>query len=169
MLLLVASTVIAWEAASRFSNLHLIATGPVAWIASIGIAVNGFTAWLFVRGGKADLNVRSAYLQMVADAAVYAGVVVSALVMGISGWRWLDSVTGLVIAWSSWQLWVDSLHSSLDAVPPHVNAEAVVRYLASDPHVKDTCTTCTLGALHRGRGAHGPCGMPRWTSRGCVA
>lgn len=141
MLLMVAIAIIAWEAASRFSNPQLIATGPVMWIASIGIAVNGFTAWLFMRGSKTDLNVRSAYLHMVADAAVSAGVVVSALIMGLTGWLWLDSVTSLVIAaviaWSSWRLLVDSLHLSLDAVPPHINAEAVGRYLASDPQVKD--------------------------------
>ena len=141
MLLMIAIVVIAWEATSRFSHPQLIATGPVVWIASIGIAVNGFTAWLFMRGSKTDLNVRGAYLHMLADAAVSAGVVVSALVMAATGWLWLDPATSLVIAaviaWSSWQLLVDSLHLSLDAVPPHINAEAVGRYIASDPCVKD--------------------------------
>ena len=141
MLLMIAIVVIAWEASSRFAHPQLIATGPVVWIASIGIAVNGFTAWLFMRGSKTDLNVRGAYLHMAADAAVSAGVVVSALVMAVTGWLWLDPATSLVIAaviaWGSWKLLVDSLHLSLDAVPPHINAEAVGRYLASDPCVKD--------------------------------
>ena len=141
MLLMIAIVVIAWEATSRFSHPQLIATGPVVWIASIGIAVNGFTAWLFMRGSKTDLNVRGAYLHMLADAAVSAGVVVSALVMAATGWLWLDPATSLVIAaviaWGSWQLLVDSLHLSLDAVPPHINAEAVGRYIASEPCVKD--------------------------------
>ena len=141
MLLMIAIVVIAWEASSRFAHPQLIATGPVVWIASIGIAVNGFTAWLFMRGSKTDLNVRGAYLHMMGDAAVSAGVVVSALVMAVTGWLWLDPATSLVIAaviaWSSWRLLVDSLHLSLDAVPPHINAEAVGRYLASDPCVKD--------------------------------
>ena len=141
MLLLVALVVIVWEATSRFAHPQAIATAPVVWIATIGILVNAFTAWLFMRGSKTDLNVRGAYLHMVADAAVSAGVVVSALVMAWTGWLWLDPVTSLiiaaVIAVGSWRLLVDSLRLSLDAVPPHINAEAVARYLASDSHVKD--------------------------------
>ncbi len=141
LLLLAAIAVIAWEAMSRFSHPHIVPTGPVVWIASVGILVNAFTAWLFMRGSKSDLNVRGAYLHMVADAAVSAGVVVSALVMAVTGWLWLDPATSLVIAaviaWSSWRLLVDSLHLSLDAVPPHINADAIARYLTADPQVKD--------------------------------
>lgn len=141
MLLMIAIVVIVWESALRFAHPQAIATEPVVWIASIGIAVNAFTAWLFMRGSKTDLNVRGAYLHMVADAAVSLGVVISALVMAVTGWLWLDAVTSLVIAaviaWSSWHLLLDSLHLSLDAVPPHINAESVARYIASDPCVKD--------------------------------
>lgn len=141
MLLLIAIVVIVWESALRFSHPEPIATGPVVWIATVGIAVNAFTAWLFMRGSKTDLNVRGAYLHMVADAAVSAGVVVSALIMAVTGWLWLDPVTSLVIAaviaWSSWHLLMDSLHLSLDAVPPHINADNVGRYLASEPCVKE--------------------------------
>ena len=128
------------EAVTRFAEPHAIATAPVAWIATIGIGVNAFTAWLFMRGSKTDLNVRGAYLHMMADAAVSVGVVVSALVMAVTGWLWLDPLTSLVIAaviaWSAWGLLVDSLRLSLDAVPAHINADAVARYLAADPQVK---------------------------------
>ena len=57
VLLLIAIGAIVWEALSRFSNPHPIATGPVVWIALVGIAINAFTAWLFMRGSKTDLNV----------------------------------------------------------------------------------------------------------------
>lgn len=141
VLLFVALGAIVWEAVSRFSQPQLIATGPVVWIASIGIAINAFTAWLFMRGSKTDLNVRGAYLHMVADAAVSLGVVVSALVMAVTGWLWLDPLTSLliaaVIAVGSWRLLVDSLRLSLDAVPAHINADAVARHLAADSQVKE--------------------------------
>ena len=141
MLLLAALGVIVWESMTRFSNPQPIMTGPVVWIATIGILINGFTAWLFMRGSKTDINVRGAYLHMAADAAVSAGVVVSALVMAWTGWLWLDPLTSLiiaaVIAVGSWRLLVDSLRLSLDAVPPHINAEAIALYLASDSQVKD--------------------------------
>ena len=141
VLLFVALGAIVLEAVTRFSDPHPIATGPVVWIASIGIVVNAFTAWLFMRGSKTDLNVRGAYLHMVADAAVSLGVVVSALVMAVTGWLWLDPLTSLliaaVIAVGSWRLLVDSLRLSLDAVPAHINADAVARYLAGDKQVKE--------------------------------
>jgi cobalt-zinc-cadmium efflux system protein len=143
VLLLVAIGAIVWEALSRLLHAEAVAvaTGPVVWIATTGIVVNAFTAWLFMRGSKTDLNVRGAYLHMVADAAVSAGVVVSALLMAATGWLWLDPVTSLVIAaviaFSSWRLLVDSLRLSLDAVPPHINADAVARYLMANPQVRE--------------------------------
>ena len=66
-------------------------------VAAIGIAINGFTALLFASGRKDDLNIRGAYLHMAADAAVSAGVVISAFVIMFTGWLWLDAVTSLVI------------------------------------------------------------------------
>lgn len=141
VLLFVAVAFIAWESALRFAHPQVVATGPVVWIATIGILVNAFTAWLFMRGSKTDLNVRGAYLHMVADAAVSAGVVVSALVMAFTGWLWLDPVTSLiiaaVIAWSSWHLLMDSLQLSLDAVPAHIDAQAVGQFLAAEPCVQE--------------------------------
>ncbi|MEO7256053.1 MAG: cation diffusion facilitator family transporter [Casimicrobium sp.] len=140
MLLFAALGVIVWESMTRFANPQPIMTGPVVWIATIGILINGFTAWLFMRGSKTDINVRGAYLHMVADAAVSLGVVVSALVMAWTGWLWLDPLTSLiiaaVIAVGSWRLLVDSVRLSLDGVPPHIDAVAVSRYLAADVHVK---------------------------------
>ena len=46
-------------------------------VAGVGIAVNGATALLFASGRKGDLNIRGAFLHMIADAAVSAGVVVA--------------------------------------------------------------------------------------------
>lgn len=141
VLLFAALGVIVWESIGRLTAPQPIATGPVMAVALVGIAINGFTAWLFMRGSRTDLNVRGAYLHMVADAAVSAGVVASAALMGVTSWLWLDPVTSLVIAaviaWGSWSLLVDSLRLSLDAVPRHVDAGAVARFLASDPHVRD--------------------------------
>lgn len=141
ILLFAALGVIVWESVGRLAAPQAIASGPVMAVALIGIAINGFTAWLFMRGSKTDLNVRGAYLHMVADAAVSAGVVVSAALMGVTHWLWLDPLTSLaisaVIAWGSWSLLVDSLRLSLDAVPRHIDGDGVARFLAADHRVKD--------------------------------
>lgn len=110
-------------------------------VAAIGIAINGFTAWLFARGRKGDLNVRGAFLHMAADAAVSAGVVVSGLVILLTGWSWLDPLVSLAIAAlilvSTWGLLRDSVNLALDKVPEHIDVEQVQAYLASLPGVSE--------------------------------
>ena len=68
MLLLVASGAIAWEAVQRFSDPAPVAEMTVIWVALIGIVINGATALGFMAGRKGDLNIRGAFLHMVADA-----------------------------------------------------------------------------------------------------
>jgi cobalt-zinc-cadmium efflux system protein len=104
-------------------------------VATVGIIINGVTAWLFASGRKGDLNIRGAFLHMVADAAVSAGVVIAGLVILYTGWFWLDPLTSLfivgVIVWGTWSLLRDSLAMSVDAVPASIDPQAVRRYLLS--------------------------------------
>jgi cobalt-zinc-cadmium efflux system protein len=135
VLLLVAVGAIAWEAVLRLFHPEPVASGTVMIVASVGIVVNGVTAWLFASGRKSDLNIRGAFLHMVADAAVSAGVVVAALLILFTGWFWLDPLTSLlivgVIVWGTWGLLRDSLAMSVDAVPASIDPQAVRSYLSS--------------------------------------
>ena len=129
--LLVAVGAIALEAVQRFSAPAPVPGLTVTIVALIGIAVNGVTAWLFASGSKDDLNVRGAYLHMLADAAVSAGVVVAGLVIMGTGWTWIDPATSLVIVAvivaGTWGLLRDSVVLSLNAVPPGIDPAAVRR------------------------------------------
>ena len=137
--LLVAAGAIAWEAVQRFGQPVPVAGTTVMVVATIGIAVNGITAWLFASGAKGDINIKGAFLHMAADAAVSAGVVIAGLVILYTGWTWIDPVVSLcivaVIVWSTWGLLKDSLVMSLAAVPPGIDPEAVRRHLLSLPGV----------------------------------
>jgi cobalt-zinc-cadmium efflux system protein len=139
VLLLVAVGAIAWEAILRLFHPEPVASGTVMIVAAVGILINGATAWLFASGRKGDLNIRGAFLHMVADAAVSAGVVVAAAVILLTGWLWLDPLTSLVvvglIVWGTWGLLRDSLAMSVSAVPAAIDPEAVRRYLESRPGV----------------------------------
>lgn len=141
--LLIAVGAIGWEAVLRLLNPEPVAETTVMVVATIGIAVNGFTAWLFASGRKGDLNIKGAYLHMVADAAVSAGVVIAALVIMFTGWLWLDPLTSLlivaVIVWGTWGLLRDSTAMSLDAVPSNIDPVAVRRYLEQCPGVTQIC------------------------------
>jgi cobalt-zinc-cadmium efflux system protein len=137
--LLVAVGAIGWEAVQRFAAPKPVAGGTIIAVAAIGILINGVTAWLFASGRKADINIRGAFLHMVADAAVSAGVVLAGLGMRYTGWLWLDPATSLLIAVvivaGSWRLLRDSVDLSLDAVPAHIDPHAVEAYLAGLPGV----------------------------------
>ncbi|MET0676518.1 MAG: cation diffusion facilitator family transporter [Bradyrhizobium sp.] len=133
-LLLVAVGGIVVEAVNRFSQPEPLAGWTVVVVAAIGVAINGFTALLFMRGRHGDLNIRGAYLHMVADAGVSLGVVVAALVIMVTGWLWLDPAISLVISavvfWSGWGLARDSVNLALDGVPRGIELVEVRDYLA---------------------------------------
>lgn len=139
--LLLAIGAIAWESVGRFSNPEPLQGGLIAWVAGVGILVNGFTAWLFMGGSKHDLNVRGAYLHMLADAAVSAAVVVAGIAIVFTGWNWLDPVLSLLvvvlIAVTTWDLLRKSMDLALQAVPEHIEPGAVRAYLQSLPGVTD--------------------------------
>ena len=137
--LLIAIGAIALEAIRRLGDPQPVAGGTVMAVAAVGILVNGITAWLFARGGKHDLNIRSAYLHMAADAAVSAAVVVSGLLIMRTGWLWLDPVTSLivvaVILVGTWGLLRRSVNMALDCVPEHIPPAEVVAELEALPGV----------------------------------
>lgn len=132
-LLLVAVGGIVVEAVNRLVVPAAVAGWTVVAVAALGVAINGGTALLFMRGRHGDLNIRGAYLHMVADAGVSLGVVVAALVIMWTGWLWLDPVTSLAIAvvvfWSGWGLARDSVNLALDGVPRGIDLAAVKAYL----------------------------------------
>lgn len=139
--LLVAVGAIAWEAVHRLLNPEPVTEITVIVVATIGILINGVTAWLFASGRNSDLNIRGAYLHMVADAAVSVGVVIAAIVIMFTGWLWIDAVTSLVICvlivWGTWSLLRDSTAMSLAAVPRGIDPVAVRACLEKYPGVAD--------------------------------
>ena len=139
-LLMIAIGAILYETVHRFTDPQPIAGTTVVVVAGIGIAINAFTAWMFMRGRKGDLNIRGAYLHMAADALVSLGVVVAGLLIIATGATWIDPVTSLVIVavigWGTWGLAKDSVKMGLLAVPEGVDEEEVRAYLAGLPGVK---------------------------------
>lgn len=142
-ILLVAVGIILWESIQKIRDPHPVEGGAIAWVAGVGIVINAFTAWLFMKDRKRDLNVKGAFLHMAADALVSLGVVVSGIVISFTGWYIIDPIIGIVIAVviliSTTRLLFDSLRLSLDGVPLGIIAPDKVRdrIMENVPSVKD--------------------------------
>jgi cobalt-zinc-cadmium efflux system protein len=161
LLLIVAVGAIAYEAVQRFFDPQPVATMEVIAVAALAIVVNGFSAWLLSSGSRSDLNIRGAFLHMVADAGVSVAVVLAAVGIMLTAWEWLDPAASLaisvVILWSTWNLLREAIRLSLNAAPREIEPPAVESYLTSLPEVasvhdlhiwamstRETALTCHL-------------------------
>jgi cobalt-zinc-cadmium efflux system protein len=142
LLLLVAVGAIAAEAINRLEAPEPSNGKVVMAVAAVGILVNGLTAWLFARGREHDINIRGAFLHMVADAAVSVGVVAAGWAIYMTGATWIDPVTSLLVAgfilWGTWDLLTEALSMTLAGVPKGVDPEQVSHALGKLPGVVDT-------------------------------
>jgi cobalt-zinc-cadmium efflux system protein len=129
MVLMVSTGAIVYEAAHRFFNAEPLPGKTIAWVAAIGIIINGFTALMFMRDREKDLNIKSAYLHLISDALVSAGLVAGGIVIYFTNWFWIDPVLSILIAitivLSTWKLLKESLRLSLDGVPADMNLQEV--------------------------------------------
>lgn len=132
--------VIIWEAVGRLRSPSPVQGLTITVVATIGVVINTATALLFMRGRKDDLNIKGAFLHMAADALVSAGVVMAGLAIAATGWNWLDPLVSIVISvlilGAGWGLLKDSLHLTMAGVPPQIDSEAVLLYLAELPGVQ---------------------------------
>lgn len=141
VILLMAVGSIGYESVHRFLSPSPVETDVVIYVAGIGIIINFFSALLFFRDRKKDLNLKGAYLHLMVDALVSVGVVVAGIVMSYTGWLWIDPLISLVIMIiilsSTWNLLRDSLSLSLDAVPTNISIETIREMALRLSGVKD--------------------------------
>jgi cobalt-zinc-cadmium efflux system protein len=141
LILLAATGAIAWEAVHRFISPEPVATGTVIVVAACAVVVNGASAWLLSRGSKSDLNMRGAFLHMLADAGVSVAVIIAAAGIMLTGWQWLDPAASLlisvVILIGTWRLLREALRLSLNAAPRHIDPADVRRFLQELPEVTE--------------------------------
>lgn len=132
---------VVWEAILRLQETHVVDGGLVAVVAAVGVVLNGLSALMFAKGREKDVNMRGAFLHLVADAAVSAGVVVAGLVVWKTGWSWIDPATSLVVSVvilvGTWKLLREAMNLLLDAVPEHIDPHGVEKHLAALPDVRE--------------------------------
>jgi cobalt-zinc-cadmium efflux system protein len=129
------------EAARRLRHPEPVAGGLMIGVALAAVAVNGAIS-LWLRGAaRHDLNVRSAYLHMLGDAASALGVVAAGAVVTLTGEELADPVASLLIGglilWSSFGVLREAVDVLLEAAPSHLDVEEVARAVRGVPGVVD--------------------------------
>lgn len=160
IILLIAVGGIALEAVQRLISPAPVEGKIVIAVAAVGVLINGVSAALLARAHQGDLNIRSAFAHMVADALVSLGVVAAGAVILVTGWLWFDPavslIIGAVIVAGTWRLLRHSLDMALAAVPPGIDAQAVREHLVHlagvaevhDLHIWPMSTTATALTCH---------------------
>jgi len=129
VILLLSIGAIAYEAFARISHPPALPGKTIAIVAGIGIVINFVTAILFLKNKEHDLNVKSAYLHMMADALVSAGIMVGGIIIYYTHMYWIDPVLSIIIVIviliGTWGLLKESLKLSLDGVPKDIDIQEI--------------------------------------------
>jgi cobalt-zinc-cadmium efflux system protein len=115
------------EAVERLSTAETVDIDGMLLIASLGLAVNVLCACLLAPRDGSSLNLRAAFLHVLADLLGSLGAIGAALIMLATGWYAADALAACVIAvlvlYSAWGLVRESLDILMEAVPEHIDLE----------------------------------------------
>lgn len=141
MLLLLAAAYVLFEAVRRMSNPPEVATVPMLVVATLGLGVNVVAFALLRQGASESLNVRGAYLEVLADMLGSVGVIAAGVILHVTGWRYVDPLVavaiGIFVVPRTLNLAGHAVRVLVQAAPPHLDLEAVRRDLARLPGVVD--------------------------------
>ena len=152
LLLLFAVVIIFYEGISDIISPPSVSTSgaTVMIVAAVGIGINFFTAMLFKASGapdehghhhEQDLNSKTAYIHLLADAGVSVGVIVGGLLIQLTGWNMIDAIIsmiiGIIIIVTSWPVMASTFNLAINGVPDSVDEEAIFNYLNNHPNVSN--------------------------------
>ncbi len=90
---------IGWEAVERLQSPPIeILSLPMLATASVGLGVNSVNIFLLHKDSHHDLNLRGAFLHVLADAASSVGVILAAIAVWALNWMWADGVISLLVS-----------------------------------------------------------------------
>ncbi|PIU53441.1 MAG: cation transporter [Deltaproteobacteria bacterium CG07_land_8_20_14_0_80_60_11] len=129
-----------FEAAQRLSQPPAISGSPLIIIASLGLLVNLFGMYVLMPSREHNLNLRSAFLHLLADSFGSVAAVAAGVAIWWQGWYWFDPLAGIIVGVmiiiGSWQLVREAADILLESAPRHIAADEVQQSLESHPQVK---------------------------------
>jgi len=130
-----------YEAYRRLSEPPEVPGLPLLLVATVGLVVNLVSFRLLLAGSKESLNVRGAYLEVLGDLLGSVGVIVAAVVIYTTGWRYADpligAAIGLFILPRTWRLTGQALRILMEVAPPGMDVEEIRDRILALPGVVD--------------------------------
>ena len=158
LLLVILSGALLWESYLRLLNPEPVSESIMLWVAAIGIVVNLGIARSI--GHSQDLNLRAAWIHQMGDTASCVGIIAGALVIHYTGWLQVDPalsiVISLVIVWTAWDIFKDSLNILLEGLPKGLRLSEVTTGIRSVAGVIDVhdLHVWNVGAEERALSCH---------------
>ncbi len=149
-----------YQAVRRLGDAPDVASMPVLVVGVIGLGVNVAAFQLLRAGAKESLNMQGAYLEVLSDTIGSVGVIIAAIVWGITGWTWVDPVIGAAIGVfilpRAWRLGREALRVLVQAAPSSLDVPALQMELATiagvvdvhDVHVWTLTSTMDVATAH---------------------
>jgi len=159
LLLVILSGALLWESYQRLMNPEPVSEGIMPWVAALGILVNLAIAWS-IGGHGHDLNLRAAWIHQMGDAASCVAIIAGALIIHYSGWLQIDPILSilisLVIVWTAWDIFKDSLNILLEGLPKGLRLAEVITGIRNVSGVIDVhdLHIWNLGAEERALSCH---------------
>jgi cobalt-zinc-cadmium efflux system protein len=130
-----------YEAWGRLLKPEEVKSGPMFVIATIGLAMNLLAASALHQHSHDDLNVHSALLHVIGDAAASAGVIAGGAVMYFTNWFIVDAIIsigiGCVVFFGAWRVLRESTHILLEGVPRGMKVTEIAASMRAVEGVKD--------------------------------
>jgi cobalt-zinc-cadmium efflux system protein len=130
-----------YEAIRRFVDPEPVGGGLVMITAAVALAANLAIVFILRAGASRDINIRSAVLHLLGDAAASAAVLISGLVILLTGWYYADPLVsvllGLAILLGAWQIIKEALEIFLEESPRAIDVDLVVEDLKQEDGVRD--------------------------------
>lgn len=131
--------IILWEAWKRL-GINQDIDGPVMVVIAIfGLLANVASAFVLAKGREENVNIKGAFLHMIADALGSVGAIIAGLVIWITGWFPIDTIASIVIAililWSTWGFLKQTINILLEATPDNIDYMDVKNSLENMEHI----------------------------------
>ena len=130
-----------YEAWQRFASPPDVPGLPMMAVAAVGLIVNLISFRLLAAGSKESLNLKGAYLEVFADMLGSVGVIVAAVIIFTTGWRYADPLIGagigLFILPRTWKLTAQAVRILMEVAPPGLDVDQVRARILTLPGVAD--------------------------------